>query len=89
MLEKLVIKNFKVIGEKGIDLALKPLTVLLGPNGSGKSSILEAIAILSANAGQHELKLNGELVQFSAYEEIAHRHELGRWITWEIGLPGG
>lgn len=43
MLSHVAIKNFKSIGEPGIDLELKPLTILVGPNGSGKSSILEAV----------------------------------------------
>ena len=42
MLSRVIIKNFKSIGEKGVDLELKPLTILVGPNGGGKSSILEA-----------------------------------------------
>ena len=45
MLSRLVVKNFKSIGEPGVDLELKPLTILVGPNGSGKSSIFEAVAV--------------------------------------------
>ncbi|MFQ5874616.1 MAG: AAA family ATPase, partial [Dehalococcoidia bacterium] len=44
MLSRLIVKNFKSIGEPGVDLELKPLTILVGPNGSGKSSIFEAVA---------------------------------------------
>lgn len=89
MLTRLKLKNFKSVGDRGVDLELKPLTVLVGENGSGKSTILEAVAILPPNAGQFEFRFSGELVQFSSYEEIAHRHEINRWITWEIHLPGG
>ncbi|MBI4287749.1 MAG: AAA family ATPase [Chloroflexi bacterium] len=88
MLSKLVIKNFKSIGEKGIDLELKPLTILVGPNGAGKSSVLESLALLAANVGTGEFRLNGELVHFNAYEEIAHKHHIGQWMVWEIGLSG-
>ena len=50
MISRVAIKNFKSIGEPGVDLELKPLTLLVGPNGGGKSSILEAIAVASQNA---------------------------------------
>lgn len=49
MLTRLTIKNFKSIGDPGIDLELRPLTFLVGPNGSGKSSVLEALALLVQN----------------------------------------
>lgn len=84
MWTKLIVKNFKSIGEKGIDLELKPLTLLVGPNGSGKSSILQSIAVMSANVGQSEFLIGGELVQFYAFEEVAHKHEIDRWMTLEI-----
>lgn len=46
-----MIRNLKVsgllsFGPKGLDLALKPLNVLIGPNGSGKSNLLEVLALL-------------------------------------------
>jgi hypothetical protein len=45
MLSHVAIKNFKSIGEPGVELELKPLTILVGPNGSGKSSILESMLL--------------------------------------------
>ena len=48
MITKLGLRNFKSISESGIEIDLKPLTVLIGPNASGKSSILEAIGIFAA-----------------------------------------
>src|SRR3954447_5881126 len=43
MIERLSIRNFKVLRE--VDLELKPLTVIVGPNASGKSTILQAISL--------------------------------------------
>lgn len=43
MIESLSIRNFKALRE--VNVALKPLTVIVGPNASGKSSILQAIAL--------------------------------------------
>ena len=33
MLSRVKIQNFKSIGEPGVDLEFKPLTLLVGPNG--------------------------------------------------------
>ena len=64
MLSKIVIKNFKPIGEKGVALDLRPLTLLVGPNGSGKSSILEAIALMAQSVGHSALLHSGGLLQY-------------------------
>ena len=55
MLSRLIVKNFKSIGEPGVDLELKPLTILVGPNGSGKSSIFEAVAFAAQRLGSGEM----------------------------------
>ena len=44
MIERLSIRNFKVLRE--VDAELKPLTVIVGPNASGKSSILQALEMI-------------------------------------------
>ena len=41
-LKKLVIKNFRSIGETPIEIELDKIVVLVGSNNSGKSSILRA-----------------------------------------------
>ena len=67
MISQVVIENFKSIGESGVDLELKPLTLLVGPNGGGKSSILEAIAVASQNSPK------GKLVSFPSWDSVMHR----------------
>jgi predicted ATPase len=67
MISRVVIKNFKSIGEAGVDLELKPLTFLVGPNGGGKSSILEAIAVAS-QAG-----FSGRLTNFPSWDSVVHK----------------
>jgi energy-coupling factor transporter ATP-binding protein EcfA2 len=64
MLSRVVIKNFKSIGGPGVDLELRPLTLLVGPNGSGKSSILEAIAVAS------QQNVSGKLTSFPTWASI-------------------
>ena len=35
MLSRAIIRNFKSIAPGGVDVELKPLTILVGPNGGG------------------------------------------------------
>ena len=67
MISRVAIQNFKSIGEPGVDLELKPLTLLVGPNGGGKSSILEAIAVAVQE------NPSGRLTEFGAWETILHK----------------
>ena len=67
MISRVAIKNFKSIGEPGVDLELKPLTLLVGPNGGGKSSILEALAV----AIQRNTK--GRLTNFPSVNSVMHK----------------
>ena len=69
MISKVAITNFKSIGDPGVDLELKPLTLLVGPNGGGKSSILEAIAVASQS------ELSGRLTSFGSRDDTLHHPE--------------
>ncbi len=82
MLSRVVIKNFKSIGDTGVDLALKPLTLLVGPNGAGKSSILEAIAV---GIQRH---FSASVIQFPSWESLLNRQG-GSTACIEIYLGGG
>lgn len=84
MLTKLIVKNFKSIGgNKGIDLILKPLTILVGPNGSGKSGILESLVVLAQSIEGNGLTTEGNILKYSEHD-IAYKHELEKWISVEI-----
>lgn len=67
MISTVTIQNFKSIGESGVDLKLKPLTLLVGPNGGGKSSILESIAVAVQGSP------SGLLTTFQSWEAIVHK----------------
>jgi len=81
MISRVVVKNFKSIGEAGVDLELKPLTLLVGPNGGGKSSILEAIAVASQRGP------TGRLTQFPSPDSLLHKPNGGTW-TIDVIAPG-
>ena len=52
-LKKLVIKNFRSIGETPIEIELDKIVVLVGSNNSGKSSILRAYQFARALYSAH------------------------------------
>jgi len=83
MITKLALKNFKSISESGIEIDLKPLTVLMGPNASGKSSILEAIGIFAQSIDE-PINSRGDLVVYRDFTDVIHKRETNRWLTIEI-----
>jgi len=82
MLARLVVKNFKSIGGEGVDLELRPLTILVGPNGGGKSSIIEAIAFAS-----QDLNVRGRLFQPPSLPEVVHKRQAEREIRVDTYSP--
>lgn len=81
MITTVKIANFKSIGEPGVELELKPLTLLVGPNGGGKSSILEAIAV-AAQGGS-----SGRLVQFPDPGHLWHKRSPESQPSIVLGVP--
>ncbi|WP_433863030.1 ATP-dependent nuclease [Sphingobacterium thalpophilum] len=51
-LKKLIVKNFRCIGEKGVEIDLDDIVVLVGANNVGKSSILKAYEIVMSDGSR-------------------------------------
>jgi predicted ATPase len=81
MLSHVAIQNFKSIDEPGVDLELKPLTILVGPNGSGKSSILEAVYLFQDERAWKNSQFRRE--------ELFHKQDQKRTLVVEICLADG
>jgi len=73
-LKKLIIKNFRAIGDNPVEIELDDIVVLVGPNNVGKSSILRAYEIVMSE-GSKEADLviedfpNGKIIE-NKYPEI-------------------
>ena len=63
-LKSVHIENYLSLGD--VELALKPLTVLVGPNASGKSNVLGALRLLNAMMNREQLP-PAELIQDSLW----------------------
>lgn len=73
-LTKLIVKNFRCIGQTPVEIELDDIVVLVGPNNVGKSSIIKAYQIvMSEGSKEGELSLddfpNGKIDE-SALPEI-------------------
>ena len=66
-LKKIIVKNFRAIGETPVEIELDKIVILVGPNNAGKSSILQAYK-LAMNDGSKDGQLsqtdfpNGEII---------------------------
>ncbi|QQS38213.1 MAG: AAA family ATPase [Ignavibacteriales bacterium] len=58
-LNKLIIKNFRSIGQKPVEIELDDIVVLVGPNNVGKSSILKAYELVM-NHGSNKCAMSTE-----------------------------
>ena len=86
MLSELYVANFKSLGDKGVILRPRPLTVLTGANGSGKSSIPEALCLLAQSIGSSGLRSDGEFVKFGSDEAFIHKRELNRLLQISLTI---
>ncbi|BCD33020.1 hypothetical protein BC30102_p628 (plasmid) [Bacillus cereus] len=51
-LSKLIIKNFRCIGNNPVEIELDDIVVLVGPNNVGKSSILRAYEVVMSHGSK-------------------------------------
>jgi len=89
MITRLLIENFKSIGSPGVNLDLKPLTILVGPNGSGKSSILQALTLLSQKIGrtfEEWEDIERKTTKASQVADIVYKRGPGKWLTFQFDL---
>ncbi len=87
MLNKLIIKNFKL--HKSAELDLCNLTILTGQNSSGKSSILQALLLLRQSYLQgniaESLQLQGELCNIGLVDEAICQYGDDDTIEFSVG----
>ncbi|MCE2464363.1 MAG: AAA family ATPase [Dehalococcoidia bacterium] len=91
MFKQLRIKNFKSLADT-VDLAIKPLTILVGHNSSGKSALFKALLALKQTAEsrdtQSPLVVNGDYVELGSYGDFIYGHDLSRGFSIKAGLSG-
>lgn len=89
MLTQLYVANYKSIGDEGMRIQPRPLTILTGPNGAGKSSILEALCLLTQSVGNVGLRFDqGDYVRFSSPQSFLHMGDLSRLFQISLTIEG-
>ena len=68
------LKNFRVFDEEGINVPLRPITILTGCNNSGKSSITKALCLLKDFCHQIESDVeDGKNIRLERYKMDFHK----------------
>lgn len=90
-LKKLIVKNFRCIGPKGVEIDLDDIVVLVGANNVGKSSILKAYEVaMSDGSKKGELTLedfpnnliNAEQIPEIELHTIVYDNRVGqKWLA--------
>src|SRR5690606_16394738 len=86
MIKKLEIKNFKGIGDPGVEVEFKPITLLFGPNSAGKSTIIQALhyareIFLRKNFNPTSVLSGGSILNLGGFRNIVHNHNIENTIT--------
>lgn len=91
MITGISIENFKGIGDQGIHLDLKPVTMLFGANSAGKTTILHAIllaseVLLNRNCNLDRTSSGGESVDLGGFRTFVHKHDVNNDIKLGFDL---
>ncbi|HUP81469.1 MAG TPA: AAA family ATPase, partial [Pirellula sp.] len=84
MLSKIVIENFKGIGER-VELDFAPITLLFGRNSSGKSTIIHAIyyaleVLEHRNLDPGPIQRLAGAIDFHGFRNIVHKKDTSKAI---------
>lgn len=92
----LKITNFKGVGQPGIEIDFRPITLLFGSNSAGKSTILQALQyaaeiFLKRNIDARKIGDEASETDIGGYANFVHRQELHRDVVIgvKIGLHEG
>jgi len=91
MIEKLVLKNFKI--HENLELNLGGLTILTGQNGMGKSSVFQSMLMLrqsyTAGTPMRGINLKGNLVDLGCADDVECQSSSDGEIAVNLTLESG
>ncbi len=89
MITKIYIENFKGIGSPGVEIELKPITLLFGANSAGKSTIIQAMhyareILANKNIDPEKIELGGNSYDFGGFKNVVNNQVLQNRIRIKI-----
>jgi predicted ATPase len=89
MITKIYIENFKGIGSPGIEIEIKPITLLFGANSAGKSTIIQALhyakeILKNKNCDPKKIDIGGKVVDFGGFKNVVNNQNLENKIKLKI-----
>ncbi len=88
MLQKLRVKNFRLLRDVEIDFDTGVPTVFVGPNGSGKSTVLEVLDFLARCAHEGVQAASAAHRGLSGIRTIGTNEAVSLETTWSFGGRG-
>lgn len=94
MITAVEIKNFKGVGDPGVRVELRPITLLFGPNSAGKSTLLHALLYAQEVFLRSQLDVDrpaagGGTVDLGGFKNLVHGRDLGRAVKLKFELDTG
>ena len=90
MLTHIHISNFKAYGEPGVDLEVRPFTVLVGRNSSGQSTVLHALLAFLQTVRSRDIDnpfvADGAYVNLGAFRDFVSRHDVRTEVRLRFGF---
>lgn len=91
MIGNIFLENFQGFAE-GVQIPLKPLTLIFGPNSSGKSAIIRSIRFsqqsmaLVDGVGSNNFVSKGTSVDIGSFQTAVNRHDSSKTIKFGISI---
>jgi len=88
-LTKIILRNFKSIGEEAQTIELAPYTLLFGPNSAGKSTLIQSLIyvhelLTKGTRDVHKTELGGEAIDLGGFLKTVHGQNPDRDISIEL-----
>lgn len=87
LIEKIRLRNILSFGDKGVEITLEPLNIIIGQNGSGKSNLIDIIKLLRAASKEEEF--SNQILKGGGVKEWiwkGKKNERGAMINIKSGI---
>lgn len=85
-ISSITLRNFKGVGPQGVEVSIRPITLLFGTNSAGKSTIFQSLHYLREvlerrNANPDATLIGGSKQDLGGFGSLVHNHDTSKSIT--------